>query len=115
MQSAVRVDPGGWQLTEHTVRTDVLEICYEAGGPEDGPPVLLIHGWPDARPTSPPRSWPTWAASGHTPRGQGRNTPPSRSTSNLTAAKPYDGAYTRWQNVLNRRGNEHDLLPGLQT
>ena len=52
MQSAVRVDPGGWQLTEHTVRTDVLEICYEAGGPEDGPPVLLIHGWPDA-----PRGW----------------------------------------------------------
>ena len=39
-------------LTEHTVRTDVLEICYETGGPGGGPPVLLIHGWPDA-----PRGW----------------------------------------------------------
>jgi pimeloyl-ACP methyl ester carboxylesterase len=35
-----------------TVRTDVLEICYEAGGPRDGTPVLLVHGWPDA-----PRGW----------------------------------------------------------
>ncbi len=31
-----------------TVRTDVLEIAYEQGGPADGPPVLLLHGWPDA-------------------------------------------------------------------
>jgi pimeloyl-ACP methyl ester carboxylesterase len=29
-------------------RTDVLEISYEVTGPDDGPPVLLIHGWPDA-------------------------------------------------------------------
>jgi len=35
-----------------TVRTDVLEICYETGGPADGAPVLLVHGWPDA-----PRAW----------------------------------------------------------
>jgi pimeloyl-ACP methyl ester carboxylesterase len=35
-----------------TVRTDVLEICYEDGGPPDGVPVLLIHGWPDS-----PRGW----------------------------------------------------------
>ena len=34
------------------IRTDVLEICFETGGPDDGPPVLLIHGWPDA-----PRGW----------------------------------------------------------
>jgi pimeloyl-ACP methyl ester carboxylesterase len=34
------------------VRTDVLEIRYEAAGPPDGPAVLLIHGWPDA-----PRGW----------------------------------------------------------
>ena len=34
------------------VRTDVLEICYETGGPPDGMPVFLVHGWPDA-----PRGW----------------------------------------------------------
>ena len=27
--------------------TEVLEISYEAGGPQDGPPVFLLHGWPD--------------------------------------------------------------------
>ena len=27
--------------------TDVLEISYETGGPRDGPPVFLLHGWPD--------------------------------------------------------------------
>jgi pimeloyl-ACP methyl ester carboxylesterase len=27
--------------------TSLLEIAYETGGPEQGPPVLLIHGWPD--------------------------------------------------------------------
>jgi pimeloyl-ACP methyl ester carboxylesterase len=31
-----------------TVRTEVLEIAYEQGGPDDGSPVLLLHGWPDA-------------------------------------------------------------------
>jgi pimeloyl-ACP methyl ester carboxylesterase len=35
-----------------SIRTDVLEICFETGGPDDGAPVLLIHGWPDA-----PRGW----------------------------------------------------------
>lgn len=29
------------------VRTATLEIGYEAHGPEDGPPVLLMHGFPD--------------------------------------------------------------------
>ncbi|HEV2673255.1 MAG TPA: alpha/beta hydrolase [Aliidongia sp.] len=33
-------------------RTDILEIVYEAGGPVDGLPVMLLHGWPDA-----PRAW----------------------------------------------------------
>jgi pimeloyl-ACP methyl ester carboxylesterase len=33
-------------------RTDVLEICYETGGPPGGVPVFLVHGWPDA-----PRGW----------------------------------------------------------
>jgi len=31
-----------------TLRTDVLELSYEVTGPEDGDPVLLVHGWPDA-------------------------------------------------------------------
>jgi len=34
------------------IRTDVLDIGVETGGPDDGPPVFLIHGWPDA-----PRGW----------------------------------------------------------
>jgi pimeloyl-ACP methyl ester carboxylesterase len=29
-----------------TVRTDVLEIAYEAHGPSSGPPVVLLHGFP---------------------------------------------------------------------
>lgn len=29
------------------IATDVLTIAYESGGPEDGRPVLLLHGWPD--------------------------------------------------------------------
>jgi pimeloyl-ACP methyl ester carboxylesterase len=35
-----------------TVRTELLAIAYEEGGPAAGPPVLLLHGWPDA-----PRGW----------------------------------------------------------
>jgi pimeloyl-ACP methyl ester carboxylesterase len=27
--------------------TPILRIAYEDGGPKDGPPVLLLHGWPD--------------------------------------------------------------------
>src|SRR5882762_1974848 len=34
------------------IRTDILEIAFEEGGPLDGIPVLLLHGWPDA-----PRGW----------------------------------------------------------
>jgi pimeloyl-ACP methyl ester carboxylesterase len=34
------------------VETAVLEIEFEQGGPDDGRPVLLLHGWPDA-----PRGW----------------------------------------------------------
>jgi pimeloyl-ACP methyl ester carboxylesterase len=29
------------------VDTPTLRIAYEIGGPADGPPVLLLHGWPD--------------------------------------------------------------------
>jgi pimeloyl-ACP methyl ester carboxylesterase len=35
-----------------TIRTELLEIAFEEGGPENGPPILLLHGWPDA-----PRGW----------------------------------------------------------
>jgi pimeloyl-ACP methyl ester carboxylesterase len=30
-----------------TIKTDLLEVAYEAGGPRGGPPILLLHGWPD--------------------------------------------------------------------
>lgn len=30
-----------------TIRTDRLEIAYEQSGPEDGAPVILLHGFPD--------------------------------------------------------------------
>src|SRR5436190_10605079 len=30
----------------HRVRTPVLEIAYEASGPPDGVPVILLHGFP---------------------------------------------------------------------
>ncbi len=35
-----------------TVRTKVLEIAYLESGPTDGPPVILLHGWP-----SDPHDW----------------------------------------------------------
>jgi pimeloyl-ACP methyl ester carboxylesterase len=34
------------------VETEVLQIEVQVDGPWDGPPVLLLHGWPDA-----PRGW----------------------------------------------------------
>src|SRR5687768_16688445 len=30
-----------------TIRTDTLAIACEARGPENGPPVVLLHGFPD--------------------------------------------------------------------
>jgi pimeloyl-ACP methyl ester carboxylesterase len=35
-----------------TIRTPTLEIAYEESGPADGPPVILLHGWP-----SDPHDW----------------------------------------------------------
>ena len=29
-----------------TLRTPTLEIAYHESGPTDGPPVILLHGWP---------------------------------------------------------------------
>jgi pimeloyl-ACP methyl ester carboxylesterase len=36
----------------HTVRTPTLEIAYEAHGPDAGPALILLHGFPDD-----PRAW----------------------------------------------------------
>ena len=33
--------------THKTIRTPVLEIAYTETGPADGPPVILLHGFPD--------------------------------------------------------------------
>lgn len=35
-----------------SVRTPVLEVAYQESGPADGPPVILLHGWP-----SDPHDW----------------------------------------------------------
>lgn len=35
-----------------SIRNEVLEIFFEEGGPPDGTPVMILHGWPDA-----PRGW----------------------------------------------------------
>ena len=32
----------------NTICTDVLEIAYFDGGPQDGKPLLLLHGWPES-------------------------------------------------------------------
>ncbi len=34
------------------IDTELLEIAYEEGGPQQGTPILILHGWPDA-----PRGW----------------------------------------------------------
>ncbi len=40
-----------------SINTTTLRIAYEEGGPANGKPVLLLHGWPDA-----PRTWHAVAA-----------------------------------------------------
>src|SRR6185437_11836896 len=39
-------------MTVRTVRTSTLDIAYHDTGPADGPPVILLHGWP-----SDPHDW----------------------------------------------------------
>jgi len=34
-------------MTHKLIRTPVLEIAYTETGPDDGPPVILLHGFPD--------------------------------------------------------------------
>ena len=34
-------------ITEHTVKTDSHTTFYLAAGPEDGPLVIFVHGWPE--------------------------------------------------------------------
>ncbi|HEU5153001.1 MAG TPA: alpha/beta fold hydrolase [Iamia sp.] len=34
--------------TEHRVDRDGVEIVYDSHGPDDGPPVILLHGFPDS-------------------------------------------------------------------
>lgn len=34
-------------VVTQVAETDDLLLAYEARGPKDGPPVLLLHGWPD--------------------------------------------------------------------
>src|SRR5678816_994183 len=33
-------------MKQDRVRTDVLDIAYEEHGPANGPPVILLHGFP---------------------------------------------------------------------
>ncbi len=71
-----------------TVRTERLEIAFEEGGPANGFPVLLLHGWPDA-----PRGW-TAVASGLEANGWRTVTPYLRGfgpTKFLSAGTPRVG------------------------
>ena len=36
----------------HEVKTPTLKLVFEADGPKDGKPLILVHGWPDS-----PRTW----------------------------------------------------------
>ncbi len=38
----------GGMAAIRTARTPVLDMAYEEAGPPDGPPVALLHGFPDA-------------------------------------------------------------------
>lgn len=36
----------------HEIKTSTLKLAYEDGGPRNGKPLFLVHGWPDS-----PRTW----------------------------------------------------------
>lgn len=54
--------PVGPQVAMLRPRTDTLEIACEALGPEGGPAVILLHGFPDD-----PRAWDGAARRGRLP------------------------------------------------
>jgi len=31
----------------NVIRNEILEIAFETGGPDEGSPVIMLHGWPD--------------------------------------------------------------------
>ncbi len=35
-------------MSLNRIRTNTLEIAFDEGGSAEGPPVILLHGWPDA-------------------------------------------------------------------
>ena len=39
-------------MSTKRIKTSVLNLAYEEGGPKNGLPVILLHGWPDS-----PRTW----------------------------------------------------------
>lgn len=47
MEGTVRIDVHAREHRLKRLQTDVLDIAYLEGGPSEGMPVLLLHGWPD--------------------------------------------------------------------
>jgi len=35
------------EISEHSVDTGSHTTFYLAAGPEDGPPIIFVHGWPE--------------------------------------------------------------------
>src|SRR3984893_19039851 len=47
MPMTATVDVGQARCAVKTIRTPTLELAYEESGPSEGPPVVLLHGFPD--------------------------------------------------------------------
>ncbi|MEE3625223.1 alpha/beta hydrolase [Nitrospirillum sp. BR 11752] len=67
------------------VTTPLLDMAYIAGGPADGPPVLLLHGWPDDAHTWDRVAPALWAAGYKTVAPWWRGFGPTRFLSSQTA------------------------------